>query len=268
MVDKRLSMNEAVDHVRDGHTLGLGGLTIYRRPLAFAKALIARSDPPAELTLLTFTAGLASDLLVGAGLVTQVRTCYFGLEIFGLAPMFNIAVSRQKLNIIEESEASLANGLRATLAGVGFLPSLAWQGTEMFRLRPDVKCITDPYSGQRLTAFPPINCDVAVIHVLQADSTGNAILGGNPTIDRELAAVAKNTIVTAEEIVDGFDQHIDIPGRDVMGVVHCPHGAWPTSCYPRYPIDGEEILRYIKACNQGEFDDFIKRSWITRQTKS
>lgn len=268
MVDKRISMNEAVNYVGDGYTIGLGGLTIYRRPLAFARALIARSIAPADLTLLAFTGGLASDILVGAGLVTHVRTCYFGLEIFGLAPMFNAAASHDKLNIIEESEASLANGLRAALSGVGFLPSMAWQGTEMFRLRPDVKCVTDPYSGQQLTAFPPINCDVAVIHVLQADCAGNAILGGNPTIDRELAAVARTTVITAEEIVDGFDQQIDIPSRDVTGVVHCPHGAWPTSCYPRYPIDGEEILRYINACNQGDFDNYIRTSWTTHQTKS
>ena len=39
--------------------------------------------------------------------------------------------------------------------------------------------------------------------------------------------------------------------------INVPRGAWPTSCYPLYPIDGEEILRYISACNQGEFDDYI-----------
>jgi glutaconate CoA-transferase subunit A len=96
-----------------------------------------------------------------------------------------------------------------------------------------------------------------VIHVLRSDRAGNLVLGGNPTVDRELAAVAKTTIITAEEIVDRFDEQIDIPGQDVAAVVHCPRGAWPTSCYPLYPIDGEEILRYIKACNQGEFQAYI-----------
>jgi glutaconate CoA-transferase subunit A len=257
MNDKRMSMEEAVALVANGQTLGIGGLTIYRRPLAFTKALIGRPDPPHDLTLLAFTAGLASDQLVGAGLVSRVRTCYFGLEIFGLAPMYSSAAEQGRLNIIEESEASLAHGLRAALSGVGYLPSRAWQGTEMFRLRPDVKQVTDPYSGQRLTAFPPIHCDVAIIHVLRADRRGNSVLGGNPTVDRELAAVAKTTIVTAEEIVDRFDEQIDFPGLDVTAVVHSPRGAWPTSCYPLYPIDGEEILRYISACNQGEFDDYI-----------
>lgn len=257
MIDKQSSMAEAVALVRDGQTLGIGGLTIYRRPVAYTQALIRRSSPPRDLTLLAFTAGLACDQLVGAGLVSHTRTCYFGLEIFGLAPMFSSAAIEGKVRVIEESESSLANGLRAVLAGVGFLPSQAWQGTEMFQLRPDVKNVTDPYSGRQLTAFPAIPCDVAVIHVLRSDRAGNSVLGGNPTVDRELAAVAETTIITAEEIVDRFDEQIDIPGQDVSAVVHCPRGAWPTSCYPLYPIDGEEILRYISACKQGEFQEYI-----------
>jgi len=257
MIDKLQSMAEAIMTVKDGQTLGIGGLTIYRRPVAFAQALIRLQSPPRDLTLLAFTAGLASDQLIGAGLVSHTRTCYFGLEIFGLAPMFSLAATEGSLQVLEESESSLANGLRAVLAGVGFLPSQAWQGTDMFKLRPDVKSVADPYSGRQLTAFPAIHCDVAVIHVLKSDRSGNCILGGNPTVDRELAAVAETTIITAEEIVDRFDEQIDVPGQDVSAVVHCPRGAWPTSCYPLYPIDGEEIIRYIMACNQGEFQEYI-----------
>ncbi len=257
MIDRRHSLADAVALVEQGHILGLGGLTIYRRPLTFVQALIRRSSPPGDLTLLTFTAGLASDQLVGAGLVSRVRTCYFGLEIFGLAPMFSAAAASGRLQIVEESEASLANGLRATLGGVGYLPSQAWQGTDMFRLRPDVKSVIDPYTGRQLTAFPAISCDVAVIHVFKADRAGNSLLGGNPTIDRELAAIASTTIITAEEIVDRFEQEVNIPSRDVSMVVHCPRGAWPTSCYPLYPLDGDEILRYIAACNHDQFEAYV-----------
>jgi glutaconate CoA-transferase subunit A len=268
MIDRRISMADAVALVADGHTLGLGGLTIYRRPLAFARALISRPDPPRDLTILAFTAGLAADMLVGADLVSRVRTCYFGLEIFGLAPMFGLAAEQGRLQIMEESESSLASGLRASMAGVGFMPSQAWQGTEMFRLRPDVATVEDPYTGRQLTAFPAITCDVAVIHVLRADCSGNSVLGGNPTIDGILAAVAKTTIITTEEIVEDFEGEININAHDVTAVVHCPRGAWPTSCYPLYPIDGEEILRYISACNKGAFGDYLDSSWTIPQTKS
>jgi glutaconate CoA-transferase, subunit A len=249
-MDKTTTLQTAVSFVKDGHTLGLGGMTLYRRPVAFVNALIDQPSPPHNLTLLAFTAGLESDMLVGAGLVAQTRTCYFGLESFGLAPNFTRAAAAGSLTIIEESEASIANGLRATLAGVGFMPSRAWQGTDLLRVRPDVQTISDPYSGQPVTAFPAITCDVAVIHVLKADKAGNGRLGGNPTIDETLAGVAKTVILTAEEVVDELDGPIDIPGLAVTAVVPAPRGAWPTSCYPLYPLDGEAILDYIGRCNR------------------
>lgn len=257
MIDKTTTLSEAVNIVQDGHTLGLGGMTIYRRPVQFVRRLIQRDAPPRELTLLAFTCGLASDMLVGAGLVSRTRCCYFGLEAFGLAPMFTSAVSAGELTVIEESEASIASGLRAQMAGVGFMPSLAWTGTDMFKARPDVKTVRDPYSGAELTAFPPIDCDVAVIHVLQADRFGNCVLGGNLSIDFELATVARHVIITAEQVVDDISRPVDIPGHIVSAVVPLPQGAWPTSCYPLYPIDGEEILRYIAACNHGDFSGYV-----------
>jgi len=257
MIDKTTTLAEAVRMVSDGQVLGLGGMTIYRRPVGFANALIRRRRPPRTLTLLSFTGGLASDMLVGAGIVTQTRCCYFGLETFGLAPMFTTAVSAGTLQVIEESEASIANGLRAKMAGTGFMPSPAWIGTDMFTVRPDVQMVIDPYSGTTLTAFPAISCDIAVIHALQADRSGNILLGGNPTIDLELANVSKVVIVTAEKVVESLPAPIDIPSHAVTAVVPLPNGAWPTSCYPLYPIDGEEILRYIAACNAGQFEDYV-----------
>lgn len=261
MQDKRTTMAAAAALVRDGETLALGGMTLYRRPVAFARALIARPSPPRQLTLLAFAASFAADLLVGAGLVTRTRTCYFGLETFGLAPMFTAAAGEGRLQIMEESEASIAHGLRARMAGVGFMPSRAWQGTELLAVRPDVQTIADPYTGEALTAFPALSCDVAAIHVLRADIQGNAILGGNPTIDLELSVVADRVVLTAEEVVPRLDGPLDLVGQTVTAVVEAPGGARPTSCYPLYAIDGEEILRYIAACNAGAFTEYLAGSW-------
>lgn len=257
MIDKTTPLAEAVNFVDDGQILGLGGMTLYRRPVGFVKALIQRQRPPRRLTLLTFAAGLASDMLVGAGIVSRTRCCYFGLETFGLAPMFTHAASAGRLEIIEESEASIANGIRAQMAGTGFMPSTAWIGTDMFKVRPDVKIITDPYTSQELAAFPAISCDVCIIHALKADRYGNTLLGSNPTIDLELAQVCDTVIITAESVVDSLSEGIDIPGHMVSAVTPLPNGAWPTSCYPLYPLDGREILDYIAACNDGRFNQFV-----------
>jgi glutaconate CoA-transferase subunit A len=257
--DKLTTLEDAARLVEPGMTVALGGVTLYRRPVAFVRALLARAPRPTDLTLLCFTASYESDLLIGAGMVSRIRTCYCGLEVFGLAPMFTQAANRGELEIVEETEASLACGIRAHLAGVSFMPGRGWLGTDLPRLRPDVRIIDDPYHpGQQVAAFPAIPWDVAVIHALQADRRGNASLNGNLGADVELALGAGRVIVTAEEIVEGFDRRVEVSGAVVSAVAHAPRGAWPTSCYPLYPVGGGELLRYIDACNAGEFEKYIE----------
>lgn len=267
-IDKRISIGEAVDLLsEDNCVLAFGGVTLYRRPMAFAVGLLAKfqkTGTPKDVTLLSFTAGLESDILVGAGLVEQIRTCYFGLEAFGLAPQFTSKAGEGKIKIIEETEASLAYGLRAAISEVGFMPSQAWTGTDLFKLRPDVKTIQDPYSGEVLTAFPAIHCDVAVIHALEADPLGNAKIGGNRGVDRELALCAETVIITADRMVDSLDQ-ADIVGIVVDAVVDAPNGAWPTSCHPLYPLDGAAILRYIETAGKDEHQELLAE-WSSRHT--
>lgn len=248
--------------VSSGSMLAIGGLTIYRRPVAFVRALIRRflqTGEPSNLTLLAFTAGLESDLLVGAGMVSRVRTCYFGLEIFGLAPMFTSFANRGAIEIMEETEASLAFGLRAGLAGVGFMPGRGWLGTDLLSLRPDVRTVLDPYNGEELVAFPAIHPDIAVIHALQADVDGNALIGDNKGVDEELVLAAKTVILTSEEISPEL-QKADIVAPFVNAVVHAPRGAAPTSCHPLYPVDGEALLSYTeRVSDQDNCLEFLRK---------
>lgn len=247
-MNKVITMNEAVKMVPSGGMLALGGMTLYRRPMSFVFALLRRyiqEKEPNDLTLLSFTASLESDLLVGAGMARRVRSCYFGMEIFGLAPMFTYLAGRGAVEIIEETEASLAYGLRAQMAGVGFMPGRAWLGTDLPRLRPDVRRVVDPYSGEELAAFPAIRPDVAVIHALRADMDGNAQIGDNKAVDEELGMTASTVIVTAEEIVPELNK-TDLIAPYVDWVVAAPLGAGPTSCHPLYPLDGKQLLAYTE----------------------
>jgi glutaconate CoA-transferase subunit A len=242
--------------------LALGGLTLYRRPMAFVYTLLQRfidTGQPKDLTLLTFTASLESDLLIGAEMISCVRTCYFGMEIFGLAPMFTYYANRGKIEIMEETEASIAFGLRAQMAGIGFMPGRGWLGTDLPKLRPDVKTITDPYRGEELIAFPAIKPDIAIIHALRSDIEGNAQIGENKSIDEELLMTADKVIVTAEEVVPELHK-ADLVAPLVQAVVQAPGGAAPTSCHPLYPVNGEEILAYTENVSDPE----SWRSYIDR----
>jgi glutaconate CoA-transferase subunit A len=256
MINKVATLTEAAKLVREGDMLALGGMTLYRRPVAFVRELIRQGT--GDLTLLAFTASFASDLLVGAGLVSRVRSCYFGMEAFGLAPMFTKLASGGQVKVIEETEASIAFGLRATLAGVGFMPGQGWVETDLLKVRPDVKLVNDPYSDRRYVAFPAIKPDVAVIHARLADPSGNAVLGGNLAVDWELTMGSERVIITAERVIDKLEERADIVGLRVSAVAEAPGGAKPTSCYPDYPLDSAEILRYVETCNSDGFDDYLK----------
>jgi glutaconate CoA-transferase subunit A len=260
MKSKQISLEDAVELVQSECMLALGGMTLYRRPVAFVRAMIKhyqQTSKPNDLTLLAFTAGYESDLLVGAGMVTHVRSCYFGLEIFGFAPMFTSLANKGQIDIIEETETSISMGLRAQMASVGFMPGLGWLGTSLPTLRPDVRTIIDPYSGEELIAFPAIHPDVAVIHALTADFDGNALIGNNKGVDIELCLAATTVIVTAEEVVPELEK-ADLVAPCVYAVVHTPHGAAPTSCHPLYPLDTEAILEYAEqVSDQDSFNNYL-----------
>ena len=259
--EKLIHLEEAVQSVKSGSMLALGGMTLYRRPVAFVKALIKRymeTGEPKDLTLLAYTAGYESDLLVGAGMVSRVHTCYFGLEIFGLAPMFTYYANRGMIEIMEETEASLAFSLRADIAGIGFMPGRAWIGTDLPKLRPDVKTVKDPYSGEELMAFPAIHSDVAVIHAIEIDEDGNAIIGDNKGVDDELVLTADIVYATTERIVPPL-QKVDIIEPLIDGVIVTQKGALPTSCHPIYPIDGLALLEYTeKVSDPDSFERYLE----------
>ena len=262
MSNKLISIDQAVEMVKSGDMLGLGGMTLYRRPVGFVRSLIKKhqqTGTPGNLTLLAFTAGYESDLLLGVGMISHIRSCYFGLEIFGFAPMFTNLANTGKIEIIEETEISLSMGLRAQMASVGFMPGLGWLGTDLPRLRPDVRTIIDPYSGEELIAFPAIHPDVSVIHALVADSDGNALIGDNKGVDIELSLTSKKVIITAEEIVPELSK-ADLVAPCVHAVVLLPGGALPTSCHPRYPLDTKAILEYAeKVSDQDSFDNYLSQ---------
>ena len=103
---------------------------------------------------------------------------------------------------------------------------------------------------------------MAVIHGLAGDKQGNVLINNNLGIDMELVYVSDTVIATVETIVDELKPTTDgviipYPGCDM--VVHLPDGAKPTSCYPQYPVAGGEILRYVEACNAGQFDEFLAK---------
>jgi hypothetical protein len=68
-------------------------------------------------------------------------------------------------------------------------------------------------------------------------------------------------------VVDRLAGPLELAGVGVDFVVEVPLGAWPTSCYPDYPFDGDELLDYVEACTSGQFDAYLER-FLGRSAKN
>jgi glutaconate CoA-transferase, subunit A len=241
----------AVELVPDGTRLGLGGVLLRRKPMAFLTALADAGRR--DLRLFCFLASLDVELLVARGAVTETHTGYVGFEQLGFAPAYGAAVTEGTVRALEYSELLFVAGLRAAGSGVPFLPVRGAIGSEIV---PELGLeeITCPYTGDVLLAARAIRPDVAVIHAEVADARGNVAA---PTTrdflydaDAALARAADRVIVTAERIVDteslrGGDALLF--SFEVDAVVETPRGAWPTAVPGLYGTDVEAVRAYLAA---------------------
>jgi len=261
-----MTLDEAVStYVQDGDLVGIGGLSFWRKPISACREIIKQNKK--NLSLCTFVGGIDIDMLIGGGCVAEIRSCFVGMEIFGMAPNYRKAVESGSISISEESEASIALGLKGSYLKVPFMPLKGMIGTDFPKVRNDIKQFEDPLgSGTQLMAIPKIDLDVAILHVPYADEFGNGNITGAVWMDDDMAKTAKKTIITCERLLETEDIRYlqgkaQLPMQTTNAVVKVPFGAHPTSCYDRYTFDARHIQEYLKM----PFNDY-KRKFI--DTKS
>jgi glutaconate CoA-transferase, subunit A len=261
-----LSLQDALAPVTHGTRMAVGGMTLYRRPVGAAMAL-ARAGIR-DLDVLTLTAGIETDLLIGAGCVRVLRSCYTGLEIAGLAPHYTRAARAGTLEVVEETEYTLSLAVQAGAMRVPFLPMLDTLGaTGIHRSRPDLKRFACPLTGDSLVAVPALRADVALIHAAAADEDGNCWLPGQLALDPQLPFIATTTIVTAERRVStdellSMQGGTRLPAYLVDRIALLPGGSWPTSCHPQRALDLAAVLDYVDAADAPEgLQHWLDAAW-------
>lgn len=260
-----VSAGTALEGVPDGSTIGLGGLLLSRRPTALCRALLRHGVR--DTTIVGIATSFDAEAMLGLGAVRRVRSAFHSLGVFGLGPAHAQAAGDGTVELQAETEMSIVLGLRAALAGIGFLPMRAWDGTDYGRARPDVRPVTCPYSGDELVAFPRIDVDVALIHGLFADEAGNVHLGSDLAADRELARAAGRTVVSVERRVTGQltdADRVDVLACDIDALVVAPAGAHPTACVPEYGVDGAFLQAYLDAAADARLSQFLS-SWTAEE---
>jgi glutaconate CoA-transferase subunit A len=232
--EKVISLEEAASLVTDGETVGIGGSTLSRTPMAMVWALIR-----ARKKRLTCARGITSsegDWLLGSGACDHVITSWFSQGIvWGVSKVMRHYTERGLARFDEWSHMAMGMRFRAGAMGVPFLPMRSMLGSDVMRQRPEVREMDCPFTGDKLLLVPALNPDVALIHVQRCDAYGNAQMDGLQFLDIDLAMAASRVILTTERIVSNdqirrVPDQTKIPFFAVEAVVEVPFGSAPHEC--------------------------------------
>ena len=245
--EKVMSLEEAAALVPDGASVGIGGSTLSRTPMAMIWALIrARRKDLICARSITSSEG---EMLFASGTSGHILTSWFSQGIiWGVSRIMRLYTESGRARFEEWSHMAVGLRFRAGAMGVPFLPMRSMMGSDVISQLAEVRQIDCPFTGEKLVLVPALNPDVALIHVQRCDAYGNAQIDGLPFMDVDLAMAANRVILTTERIVSN-DQirrapdHTKIPFMAVDAVVEVPFGAAPHECYGRY----EPLFRHLDA---------------------
>jgi len=240
-----VSLPEAVALVPYGASLGTGGILMTRKPVALLDA-VARART--GLTLYTLLGSVDAELLALHGALKQSNTIYVGFEQLGFAPAYGAAVAAGTVEARDYSELLMLAGLRASLAGLPFLPTRGAQGSDVAAAL-DMREVTCPYTGETLFAAPAIRPDVALVHAEEADARGNVRGPRHRDFlfdwDANIARASSTVIVSVERIVDEVTDAL-LFAHEVDAVVELPGGARPTALPGAYGADLAHVGAYVR----------------------
>jgi glutaconate CoA-transferase subunit A len=262
--DKLTTIDQAVAEIPSGSSIGLGGATMRRKPMALVRALA--STEAAELDLWTWLGSTDADLLVACGKVRSINSAYVGFGAFGLAQTSRRAFVDGSVEFGDWSESSLVAAFRAGATGMPFAVTRALLGTGMGE--EIAKDLEAPFGGPPVQAVPAARPDFALIHAQSADRYGNVRRrqpNNSDDIDHVIAASAGKVIVSVEEVDDhetilaNRDETL-IPGHYIHAVVHAPRGAFPTGCDGYYHPDLDHMKTYAEASKTADgVEQYIDR---------
>jgi len=260
MLDKRMTVDDIVDQLSDGMTIGVGGWATRRKPMALIRA-IARSGLK-DLTLVAGYGGPDIGMLAATGKIRKLVFAFASLDHYPLEPHFRAARQAGAFEVLELDEGMFHWGLRAGAMKLPFLPTRVGIGTDIINQSGfDFKMVKSPYGdGEELVAMPAITPDVALIHAHRSDARGDLLtLSLDPMFDELLVRASDKTFATVEKIVPTAELDMRnntrfnlVERAMITGVAEVPFGAHPTSGAPDYQIDLKHLKAYVDSAASPE----------------
>jgi glutaconate CoA-transferase, subunit A len=217
--------------VHDGDAIAPEGFT-HLIPFAAVHEILRQGR--SDLTLMRLTPDLVGDQILGLGRAARMIFSYGGNPGVGSLHRFRDAVEHawpRPVELVEHSHAGMANAYVAGASTLPFAVLRGYEGTGLPAVNDDVRALTCPFTGERLSAVRALRPDVAIVHAQQADRRGNVQLWGLRGVQKEAVLAAARAIVTVEEIVDELRRrpHASVlPSWTVAAVAVVPGGAHPS----------------------------------------
>ncbi|MFL5135620.1 MAG: CoA transferase subunit A [Microvirga sp.] len=252
--EKVVSLADAASFVRDGDSVGIGGSTMSRTPMALIWALIRAQRKNLSCSRCIISSD--GDLLFGSGISDHIISSWFSQSIlWGVSKVMRHYTETGKATFEEWSHMAVGMRFRAGAMGVPFMPIRSMLGSDVLKQRPEAKEIDCPFTGEKILLVPALNPDVALIHVQRCDAYGNAQIDGLQFMDIDLAMAANKVILTTERIVlnDQIRRSPDqtkIPFFAVDAVVEVPFGCAPHECYGAYEPMMKHMENYVALVNK------------------
>ena len=251
--EKVMSLHDAATLVQDGMSVGVGGSTMSRTPMAIIWELMRQRRK--HLSCSRSIVSTDGDLMFGSDIADEVVTSWFAQGIlWGLSKVMRHHVEKGGKRFQEWSHMAMGMRFRAGGMGVPFLPIRSMLGSDVLKQRPEPKEFDCPFTGEKLLLVPALNPDVALIHVQRCDPYGNAQIDGLQFMDIDLAMAADRVILTTERIISN-DQirrtpdQTKIPFFCVDAVVEVPFGAAPHECFGVYEPMMNHMETYVAKVN-------------------
>jgi glutaconate CoA-transferase subunit A len=268
MVSKVTSMREAVErYVSDGCSLAVEGFTAF---ICFAAAHEIIRQGRRDLTLIRMTPDLVYDQMVAAGTARKLVFSYLGNPGIGSLHAIRRAVEQGLPGPLELEEYTHFGMIGRYIAGASrlpFFPLRSFSGSDLPRVNPNIRMLTDPFLGEQIAVVPPLNPDVAILHAQRADEQGNTQAWGLLGVQKEVAFASRHVIVVVEEIVEPALIRRDpnrtlIPDMIVDAVVHEPFGAHPSYVQGYYDRDNQQYQAWDGLSREPQaLQDWLER-WV------
>lgn len=261
-MSKIIDIKKAVEQIKDGSVVAIGGNTLNRAPMSFVRE-IARQNKR-NLHIVKTAGGMDVDMLCLNGCVSSVDAGFVSYETkYGLANNYRKAVQSGIVKANEHACYTVISALRAASIGVSFMPVKGLINSDLIEANDYFKKVVCPFTFEEYTAVKAIEPDVCIIHVQECDKQGNAKIIGAKYDDVLMTRASKKVIVVTEQIVldnkfKNDPTQVDVPQLLVDEIVVSPQGAYPNACYKKYGANEANIKAYLNIKNADELSRYLK----------